>query len=73
MSWLCIKLLTLQLWLPCCCCCWWWWFWVPALGATGYAILTLRRWEGEAPYVRRFLLWFAAMVAELLFENCMVW
>jgi hypothetical protein len=61
---------TTQLLLTCCCCCC---CWPPALGATGYAILALRRWEGEAPYVKRFLLWFAAMVLELLFENCMVW
>jgi DNA mismatch repair protein MutS2 len=53
--------------------------WVAALlAAAGGAelarrILTFRRWGDEYPHVGRFCLWFAIMIAELLFENFMVW
>jgi len=36
-------------------------------------IVTFRRWGDEYPYVGRFCLWFALMIAELLLENFMVW
>lgn len=36
-------------------------------------IVTFRRWGDEYPYVGRFCLWFSLMIAELLFENFMVW
>lgn len=36
-------------------------------------ILTFRRWGDEYPHVGRFCAWFGIMIAELLFENFMVW
>jgi hypothetical protein len=45
----------------------------PGLGKLGHAILTFRRWSDEYRYVPRFLVCFIIMIAELLFENCMVW
>jgi DNA mismatch repair protein MutS2 len=36
-------------------------------------ILAFRRWGDEYPHVGRFCLWFCLMIAELLFENFMVY
>jgi DNA mismatch repair protein MutS2 len=53
------------------------WAWtVAALAAAAELarrILTFQRWGDEYPYVPRFCAWFALMIAELLFENFMVW
>ncbi|WIA42869.1 hypothetical protein OEZ86_008792 [Tetradesmus obliquus] len=52
-------------------------FWQYVLAAclflTACRVITFERWGHELPYVRRFLACFAAMVAELLVENLMVW
>lgn len=39
----------------------------------GYHVMTFKRWSDEFPYVLRFLVCFAAMIVELLWENVMVW
>jgi hypothetical protein len=39
----------------------------------GYHVMTFKRWGDEFPYVLRFLVCFAAMIVELLWENIMVW
>jgi hypothetical protein len=38
-----------------------------------YHVMTFKRWGDEFPYVLRFLVCFAAMIVELLWENIMVW
>lgn len=43
------------------------------LGALAHRLLTFKRWGDEHRYVMRFLVCFLIMIAELLFENCMVW
>lgn len=36
-------------------------------------MFVFKRWGDENRYALRFLVCFVAMIAELLFENCMVW